>query len=94
MFFLTRRGQVVAVLCLLAMLAGVSLSDCVHTDDGCTSQTRCPACQQQLSSVGVFTPHLVAVPAFAPIGAAVVPSAIAPVTTTPHGEVPRGPPSL
>jgi hypothetical protein len=93
--FLRRRGHLAVVaLCVLAALGGGYLGQYFHTDDGGAIDTHCLACQLQLSSVAVFTPHLAALPALEPAGRAVAPPTLAPGLAPVHSEASRGPPQV
>jgi hypothetical protein len=95
MFSLKRRAiPAVVALCLLAALAGGVVGDCFHTHDGSLVETHCLACQRQLNSVAVFSPHLAAPPSLEPVGTAVAPPTLAPIRTPVRSEASRGPPQV
>jgi hypothetical protein len=95
MAFLRRRASfAIVAVCVLAVLAGAQLGDYFHTDNGGGIDTHCLACQLQLNSIAVFTPHIAALPPLEPTGAAVAPPSLTPAPAPIHRAASRGPPSV
>jgi hypothetical protein len=93
MWWWKRRTSVVFVAAALsATLAGGFVGEFVHTDDGCTFETHCLACQRAVGSLAVVVAILASPVALQPLGRVSDPCSVALVPAAIRAKVARGPP--
>ncbi len=93
MLCLKRKASLALVAAvLLAALAGGFVGDFLHTDDGCTLETHCLACQRAVGSLAVVVANLGVPATLQPLGRVSDPPTVALAPAAIRTGVPRGPP--
>jgi len=91
-WWIRRPVFAVVALALLAGLGAGYVDDWFHTDDGCTVETHCIACQRAVGSIGVIAADLTAPLALERVDAIPAPTVLAARQAPSRHHASRGPP--